>query len=257
MMVGIGSLLLGLLVVRGAGAAPPAGAAEAFLEGNRLYQEGDYAGAVSAYESVLSGGYTAAGLEYNLANAYLKDGSPGKAILHYRRALLLEHDMESARANLAYARSLTQDVKPEATTASFWDRWSRFRFGPERAALAVFLAFTAFWGLATLRLFLWRDRGGLGLVQGALGGLTLLLAAALVFEWNQAGRVQEGVVLAPEVEVRTGPAESYTVSFRLHEGTEVEILRTGSGWQEIKVSDRLRGWAPSDAVAPIRTPAAS
>jgi len=232
--------------------------AERFLEGNRLYQEGDYAGAVAAYEAVLANGFTAASLEYNLGNACLKDDRLGQAILHYRRALLLDHDLESASQNLNYARTLTQDVKPDPGSSSgLWRHVSRLRLGPARAAFAVFLCFTAFWGVGALRLRIWRDRSGAGLLQGAIGGLTLLLVAALVFEWSQAGKVREGVVLVPEVEVRTGPAESYTVSFRLHEGTEVEILRAGSAWQEIKVSDRLQGWAPSEAVAPVRPPSTS
>jgi len=251
------ALVVGVLLPEAARAAPPAGAAEGFLEGNRLYQKGDYAGAVAAYDSVLAGGVTAAALEYNLGNAYLKEGSLGDAILHYRRALALDHSMESAKNNLNYARSLTQDVKPEATAPSFWDRLAGLRLGPRMAALTLFLSFTAFWAVGALRLFGWRERAGTGLLQGALGGLTLLLAAALVFEWTQMGKVHEGVVLAKEVEVRTGPAETYTVSFRLHEGTEVEILRRGAGWQEIKVSDRLQGWAPAEAVAPIRPPSAS
>ena len=62
---------------------------------------------------------------------------------------------------------------------------------------------------------------------------------ALIFEWSELEGKHEGVVVVSEVDVRSGPAETYTVSFRLHEGTEVEMIRKSSGWHEVKVSDRL------------------
>ena len=49
----------------------------------------------------------------------------------------------------------------------------------------------------------------------------------MVFEWSQLSRRKEGVILAEETEVRTGPTPEQTVSFRLHQGTEVDILEGG------------------------------
>ena len=230
-------------------AAAPAGAAEAFLEGNRQYRDGDYLGAATAYERVLALGVTAPELEYNLGNAYLKAGNLGEAILHFRRALRQRPTYELARENLRYARSLTKDVKPESPASSRWSWVARLRLGPAWAAGLLFLSLAGFFLIAALRMRGWRDRTAVGVAQGVLGGIALLLALALVFEWSQVHARKEAVVVVPEVEVRSGPGPEYTMAFRLHEGTEVEVLRTSGDWEEVKVSAKLQGWAPRSAVA--------
>jgi hypothetical protein len=202
---------------------------------------------------VLEQGVSAAALEYNLANAHLKNGDTGLAILHYRRALKLDPTYESAAENIRYARSLTQDVKPqEETTPERWSWLARLRLGPQLASAWVFFMFLAFATAAALRLYV-RRRGlvWVSILLGVFGAATLLLGAALLFEWNELEGTREAVVVRSEVVVHSGPSETYTVSFRLHEGTEVELIRRSSGWREIKVSDRLQGWVPDDAVEPI------
>jgi hypothetical protein len=245
----VGGWLLGGGVVVQAG--PPPGAAEAYLEGNRLYQEGDYAGAARAYERVLETGVTSPELEYNLANAHLKQDHLGLAILHYRRALKLDPTYENAALNIGFARSLTQDMKPEEMKSTPWSRVVRLRLGPGGAAMLLFVAFTMFCVVAAFRLRPLRGRPWATVLQGIVGGFTLLFVLALLFEWTQVEGRPEGVVVTDTVDVRTGPADTYTVSFRLHEGTEVEVVRQSSGWREIKVSDRLQGWAPAASVEPI------
>jgi len=255
---GVAGLLAALCFVAGlcasAGAAPPAGAAEAFLEGNRLYGDGHFAGAAEAYGKVLALGISAPEVEYNLANAHLKAGDLGPAVLHYRRALKQDPLYESALENLNYARSLTQDVKPEERHQRTWSWVGWLRLGPAAAAGLLFFALAGFFVLAAFRLRWGRNRLATLVLQGVLGGLVLLLAAALIFEWSQAVGGDEAVILAEEVEVRAGPGDRYTVSFRLHEGTEVEVLRETAGWREVKVSDRLQGWAPDTALESLCPP---
>ena len=110
---------------------------------------------------------------------------------------------------------------------------------------------TFFFFVAALRLRLWRGRPGATVFQGILGALVLLAGAAVLFEWAELRGSREGIIVAREVEVRAGPGATYTISFRLHEGTEVEVLRSASGWREVKVSDRLQGWAEEEAVAAL------
>ncbi len=244
-------VILCMLVAGPALAVPPPGAAERFLEGNQAYQDGDFARAAALYAQLLDDGLSAPELEYNLGNAYLKQGQLGLAILHLRRALAQRSNYESARLNLEYARSLTQDVKPDASGDSRMAWIGRLRLGPERAAALLLIVVTALCVVAALRLRVLRERTGASVLQAVLGGVTLLLCAALLFEWSQVSGRSEAVLVQPEVEIRSGPGTDYTVSFRLHDGTEVDVLRESSGWFEIRVSEKLQGWAPGEALAAL------
>ena len=243
-------VLLWTLAGAGAACADPS-ATDAFLRGNKLYQAGDYPGALSAYQEVANRGLTAPELEYNLGNAALKSGKIGLAVLHYRRALARRPNYESAWMNLNYARTLTQDVKSEAPPSQHQGWTARLRLGAGRAGLLLFAAVTLFAGLGA-----WRRVGAhvpawFGGIQWAVAAVALFLVAALVFEWSQLARGKEGVMLADETEVRAGPSPEQTVSFRLHQGTEVDILRSVPGWVDVRVSPELEGWVPETALEPI------
>jgi len=226
-------------------------ARDAFLRGNKLYEGGNYEGALNAYQEVANRGLAAPELEYNLGNAALKSGKIGLAVLHFRRALALRPNYESAWSNLNYARSLTQDVKSEAPPSQHQGWTARLRLGPGRAGLLLFLAVTVFAALGA-----WR-RVGTGVpswqsgAQWSMAAVSLLLVAALVFEWSQLSKRHEGVMLADETEVRAGPSGEQTVSFRLHQGTEVDILRSVPGWIDVRVSPELEGWVPETALERI------
>src|SRR5262245_61832934 len=153
-------------------------ATEAFLRGNKLYQAGDYAGALTAYQEVANRGLTAPELEYNLGNAALKSGKIGPAVLHFRRALARRPTYESAWINLNYARTLTQDVKSEAPPSQHQGWTARLRLGAGRAGFSLFVAVTLVAGLAA-----WRRVGAhvpmwLSGVQWTVLAAALLLVAA-------------------------------------------------------------------------------
>jgi hypothetical protein len=152
---------------------------------------------------------------------------------------------------LDYARSLTQDLKPDETPTAGPSWIGRLRLGPARGSALVFLAVLGIAGIGVWRMVTGRGGAWAPVVQGVLAGVMLLAAGALVFEYSQLEGRQEGVITAREVAVRSGPGNAYTVSFRLHAGTEVDLGRTGTGWREVKVSDRLVGWAPADSLRAI------
>ncbi|MDA0312354.1 MAG: tetratricopeptide repeat protein, partial [Gemmatimonadetes bacterium] len=113
---------------------------EILERGNQLYQEGDYEGAVDAYEIVLASGHESADLHYNLGNAYFKGGQLGRSILAWERALDRAPGDPDIRANLDLARSLTADAVeplPRFWLISAWSWW--FRLVP-RGLLIVFVS---------------------------------------------------------------------------------------------------------------------
>lgn len=240
----VGFLML-LVPIAGGQEAPEA----LWHEGNTAYREGDFQEAVAAYEAIRQQGVTAPALEYNLGNAYLKAGSVGRAVLHYRRALHLDPGHADARRNLAFARQRTRDLRQAPSESDSW----LSRFGLSLALSArLFLgavSLLCMWGI--IRLLFLRGHMAATLLTGVLTGFALLTFVGLMYEWSAAQEVQEGVILAEQIEVRSGPGEEFTVHFQLHEGSEVELVRRTAQWREIRISDELQGWIPVSSVAAI------
>ncbi len=83
------SRLIVALCLMVVGGAPLWGQEELAIEGNRLYQESDFEGALAAYLRVYDSGFEAGDLNYNIGNAYFKTGDVARSILFYERAAKL------------------------------------------------------------------------------------------------------------------------------------------------------------------------
>ena len=66
-------------------------------KGNQAYREGKYEEARANYLQLISAGATAPELFYNLGNIWLKDGEQGRAILNFRRSLVLDPNFTPAQ----------------------------------------------------------------------------------------------------------------------------------------------------------------
>jgi len=253
LMVGVALMVTAAWPGRAEARKPTAAEQETFRLGNTAYEANDFEGAVIHYRQLMTAGLVGRELDYNLGNAYLKLGRVGPAILHYRRALRADPRDPDARANLDYARRRTQDARPlDLPDPLPW--LTAIRPGAERAAGLYLLAFNlAALGFALVRIV----RDPPALVRPLFG---LSMAAAilllLVFFWElrtETGQ-KEGVVLSPAADVKTGPGDSYTVAFQVHEGTEVALGRSTNGWTEVSVTGpdtELKGWMAPGAVEAI------
>ena len=86
--------------------------------------------------------------------------------------------------------------------------------------------------------------------------ITLILLAGGLFSLG--GRLYieevrpEGVVVAEEIDVWSGPGSQYIVEFTLHNGTEVSIIEQRNSWVRLSLpGGQLQGWVPASAVEPI------
>ncbi len=249
------AILVGLVALA---VHPPNVAAQAdfYGEGNRIYQEGDFAGALEAYESILDAGFESGDLHYNTGNAYFKLGRLGRAILHYERARRLLPGDEGVLANLELARTLTVDeVEPLSRfwVLSVWD-WSIGLLPRSLLLLVVALSYVG--GMAGVVALILR-RGTAVAVWGGrlavLGGvLTLVLGMNLMVRELGLGRAEEAVVLVAEVPVRSAPSEDGDLTvFTVHEGTKVRIDRRSDEWAEVVLADGKVGWLKLETVETI------
>jgi hypothetical protein len=247
----------GLLIPNPGIAATQGGDAVAlFQEGNRLYQENDYYGAIEAYGGVLKAGLESADLYYNLANAHFKAGNLGDAILNYERALRLNPRGPDIRANLELARSLTADEiepLPRFWVLSALSWWVNLL---PRMALTVGLVLTYLLGtFGLIILILSRRTSGRRLGTWFVGGGTLgllVLGCTLAAREGFLGRAEWGIVMVDAAAVQSAPSGGDDLTlFQVHEGTRVRVDRTTESWLEIVLEDGRVGWVPSGVLETI------
>ncbi|MEX2048146.1 MAG: tetratricopeptide repeat protein [Gemmatimonadota bacterium] len=225
-------------------------------EGNRLYQQSDFAGAVAAYEAVLGAGFESAALHYNLGNAYFKAGDLGRSILAWERALALSPGDADALANLELARSLTADAVQPLPRFWLFDVVSWWVQLVPRALLIGIVGFA--WLLVAgglIARFLARraDAGRWG-TRAALVGtvVVLVLGTNLIVRELGVGRAERGVVLADVVPVRSAPSDDDDLTlFEIHEGTRVRIDQRTGDWAEIVLDDGKVGWVRAEVYEQI------
>ncbi len=243
-------LLLTLLSTHGAAQE------EFFAEGNRLYQDGDYAGAVERYERIVEAGYDSGALRYNIGNAYFKLGDLGKAILNYERSLRLSPRDEDARANLELARSLTVDqVTP---LPGFWlfrvaNWWVHLL---SRGLLTILVAAAYLMTTAATVVFVLRRGSPLAAWCARLavvaGAVTVVFAINLAAIDLGIGVSEEAVVMVDEVAVHSAPSDDSSLQiFAIHEGTKIRVDRRSEEWVEVVLEDGKVGWVPVDALETI------
>jgi len=248
-------LFISLLLVTGAaGAADLDAARRDARAGDAAYEAGEFEQAVESYSRALDAGLDHADLHYNLGNANYKRGELGHAILGYRRALQRDPRHVEARENLAQAVRSQRDEAFKALALPLFLRpvqWVYARISLNEwamlgLALCFLLAFVlvaAQWGIVSATV---RQR----VVWPAIGAM-LLSFALCGLRFRSEALSGAAIVVAEEVDVRSGPGSDYNLSFRVHEGLTLYISERRSDWLQIHLGGELVGWVPADQVEAI------
>jgi tetratricopeptide (TPR) repeat protein len=232
------------------------GALEAFdqavaaARSNPSQAEQLYRRAAADFEALVASGVRNASLDYNLGNTYFRLGDPGRAVLHYRRALRLDPRHADAAANLEYVR---QRVKPYLESPASQELTRRLLFwqhntsrGQRFWAAAIFSA--AGWLLLLAR---WRWRSGLLLGAGLVSiGLGLANAGLIVLELREEQSEPAAVLVRGEHVLRRGRGEAYEParSEPLGPGVELRVLEQRADWVRVRLRNGETGWLPAAGV---------
>lgn len=217
-------------------------------EGNSNYINGNYNGAVRAYEAVSENGYESSRLYYNLGNAYFKAGNLGRAVLNYYKAQRLAPYDRDIEYNLAVANGYVKDkidVMPEFPLTKWMNAWRATLDSNAWAVLSLlFLALT----LGCALLFFISERGKwrkTGFFAGV--ACVVLCVISLVFaglEKKEMTNASDAVILSQSVSVKSAPEQNGSDLFIIHEGTKVDVLASYGDWYEIMIADGNKGWLP-------------
>lgn len=210
-----------------------------FAAANRLYDDGKFQEAATAYERIRSAGQTSVALEFNLANSWFKAQRLGLAIAHYHRARRLEPRDSDILENLAFVRT-------KVGKGSMLEPWYREWLGWLRTKEWIGLASLVTWFYAGV-LFagcirpLWGEHlRGYRVVAGLACAATILIAVYAIWV-DQTHRV--GVVILREAKARFSPLEESKEAFSLTDGVEVRVLETQKGWALVEAPNQSRpGW---------------
>ena len=226
-----------------------------FTQANELYQQKKYAEAAKVYEDILSTEVQSLELQYNLGNAYFKNDELGKAILHYERALLLAPGNEDVRYNLSLAEANRIDEienLPPFFLAAWWQSMQQS-------------ASSTIWGIIGL-LLLWIGAAGFIVwlmgksreqkKRGFIGGMIALILSSipLSLAYSRAQMEQNSgtaVILAKQIDLKSGPDAASTTLNTLHEGTKVGLVDAVGTWHQVRLPNGEIGWLENSKIAEI------
>jgi len=224
---------------------------ELLMQASRAYKQGSYAEAVTHYESIISCGVRSGSLYYNLGNAYMRAGQSGLALLNYRRAQLRIPRNDDLHANIQYALTQSRDsIECRGYVGALQDIcfWYSRMSATEIIWTAIMLN-ALFWLLLLARFFYRRE--GLSIVLGIVLFLTIIFGVSASVKHYTVVYAPRGVVVAPEILVRSGTSLNDTVLFKLHEAAEFIWEEERDGCVLISLCDGKKGWVQAGSIAKV------
>jgi tetratricopeptide (TPR) repeat protein len=225
-------------------AARAADAAGGFEVANKLYEEGKFSDALTAYDQILKSGASEAVL-FNRGNALFKLGELGRAIESYRVAQQLAPRDHELRSNLDFVRTRARGGAPFHTPR--WQTW----LGSLSLNEWAFLTAVAFWILfLLLALVQWRRELRPRLLKPMLatGAAFLLLAVGLGIELNTIYYAPSAIVVTGETDVRNGPFDEAPSVYKVRDGAELTVVDQKDNWLQVADSAQRLGWVRRDQV---------
>ena len=214
-----------------------------FDSANKLYEQGKFADAASAYEKLAQSGPVSSALYFNLGNAYFKSGQLGHALAAYHQAEKLSPRDPEVRANLQFVRGQVQGPTLSPTSPQ---RWLASLSINEWATLTAVL----FWlSLVLLAVIQFRPalKQPLWNFFMSTGVATLVVGACLTAAWVN-GSTPAAIVVSHDVLIRNGPLDEAPGNLTIHDGAEVSVLDTKSDWLQVRIDGNRIGWLKRDQV---------
>jgi tetratricopeptide (TPR) repeat protein len=254
-MKNIFSFLLLTIFINAAVLAGGLKADSLFNAANQSYSFKQYSISINTYEKLINSGYKTSEIYFNLGNSYYKTGNYSRAILNYERAKILDPGNEDIAFNLAKASTYIID-KIDVIPDFFIKTWFKSIVGilsPDNWAVLALTAFFIATGACLLFFLVAKTKYKKTLLYLA-GILAVTSMTSLVFAHKTKAYIESSnsaIVLEPTATVKSSPDTESQDAFIIHEGTKVLIIRTLSGWTEIKLSDGKQGWIEALSIEKI------
>ncbi len=229
-----------------------------FEQANEFYRNGDLTKALAGYQYLTALGIKNGYLFYNLGNSYFREGNLGSAILWYERALRYLPRFHDLNINYQYARNILADEEFQAPeysgTLGFLINIHQ-QFNLRECLLITGILLWIFLAIMIIRMFLNNQsfRSRLSIPCWVVGFAFIIFFSSSVFKVYQHESIRQAIVMAPAVEVKTGPGNDFSTSFSLHEGTKVKLLQDQGDWVRVILpgNTTFTGWMLRSTVETI------
>ncbi|MDX9754712.1 MAG: hypothetical protein RBU29_12165 [bacterium] len=227
-------------------------------QANEFYKQGQYEDALQGYLHLTQLGVANGYLFYNIGNTYFRLGQLGPAILWYERARLYLPRSEDLKVNYNYARQQLADDEFQAPAHTGTIGFLIHLHNSFTLRETVWQTLAFFWLLIlAIIAFLFIPHENWKNWLRIPCWISLVCVTLLFFSLGiklyQFTSLHEAIVMAPVVEVRTGPGNDLSVLFSIHEGTKVAVIQQQGAWQRIVLpgNKTYTGWLPKETIAEI------
>lgn len=223
--------------------------------GNNYYKNNRYQLAVDEYKKLVSEGYEGASLYYNLGDAYYRLGKIGYAILYYEKALKFAPGDEDIKHNLAVANLNLKDKVDTLPPFFIFNLWEGLlaSFSVTGWTIVIYIFFIMLL-LAVIGYFFSKSstQQRVSFFSGA-AFLTLLILSIvlLTVKMNKEFKIKDGIILQPEVTVKSSPDNASKDEFIIHEGLKVRLADRVDNWVKIRLNDGKIGWIKKQDIGQI------
>ena len=221
-----------------------------FYNANGYYEKQDYQKALDEYLKIPAMGLKSGNLYYNIGNTYLKLGKLGSAILYYERARRIMPQDGDLRSNLAYAKSMvgtTASQAPAQNAVIFAIKapFNELNMNKLTALLLIlYFCIILLFTVIILKPMVTRKLKVPAVILGIIFSVTSASFAVRLYEEEI---VKRAVVIVKEAEARYEPIDKSTVYYKLQEGDEVSVLKTKTGWRQVRRLDGKVAWVPVES----------
>ena len=195
-------------------------------------------------------------LYFNLANANYKLNNIAPSIYYYEKALQLDPNDEDIKNNLAFAQNMTIDAIdniPEVGLNKFINNTVRLYHTDTWAYISV-VGVICFVMLFLMYHFSYETRKKRTAFVFSLVAISIaVLSLCSAFYRNALNKEDRpAIVFAKESKVKSEPNVRSEESFRLHEGTKLQVIDTIGNWSEIKLADGKTGWISNQDIKMLK-----
>jgi len=219
-----------------------------FEQGKTLFKAEKYVEAINSWMKILENKQHSAALYFNLGNAHYKLNNIGSSIYYYEKALQLAPNDSDIKNNLAFAQNATvDDIEPLPKTVFFkwyqslsgiltFDGWAITVVVFSMSFVLLFLLYYFSYSEGMKRMFF---------VSSLFSILFLLVTLSMAFStYNDSEKNQPAIIFSESIVVKSAPSLGSEATFKLHEGTKVQIISRDGDWVRIEIANGKDGWIP-------------